>query len=571
MQQHIKRLFALGLLIWLLFGGAAPAQAHANLVRSVPAIGATLAAPPPTLVLEFSEAPDPAFSRVQLFNSANELVVEESGVIDPAEPHVLRLDMGDLPNDTYTAIWRVRSTVDGHVTEGNVPFGVGVSMSQVSLLPPVGTPDPATALPSLTEGGLRWLTYLTATVAFGAVLFGLFVWQPVVRASNEAVMHQANRAMLHIIRPLVMFGGAAFVVTQVLFLLQQAQALVSPEHGFGSALIGLATGRSGLLWAVRVLLTLLVVGLIWRLPLANGQAIWRVAAGLVMIILLTFSLNGHAAATPRPALAVAAIWLHIVTAVIWLGGLLPLAWALLMSWRGQLMLPIDGLVGRFSRVALASVGVLALSGSYTALEHVQRLELLPATTYGRALLVKIGLFAVLLTLAAANLLLSPRLRTMGNRAVQRLGGIMRAELLIGAAVLLAAGAMTSVAPSASAWAEQQRQGKIERATVEDVQLALRVAPGRIGDNEFAVDVIDQRANASDRPATVLLNFGMIGMQMGQLQTETTQTAPQRYVTRGSYTAMGGRWQIEVIVRRDGIRDVRHIFEIDILDSPVAGR
>jgi hypothetical protein len=146
---------------------------------------------------------------------------------------------------------------------------------------------------------------------------------------------------------------------------------------------------------------------------------------------------------------------------------------------------------------------------------------------------------------------------------------VRAELLLGALVLLTVGAMTSIAPSLTAWAEHERQGIAQTAASGGVDLTLRIAPAQIGDNEFAVDVRDPRPGARQAETTVLLNFGMVGMDMGDLQTEATGTATtpiERYTARGNYTTMGGRWQIEVVLRRAGFDDVRHTFEVDIVRS-----
>ena len=102
-----------------------------------------------------------------------------------------------------------------------------------------------------------------------------------------------------------------------------------------------------------------------------------------------------------------------------------------------------------------------------------------------------------------------------------------------------------------------------------MDLTLRIAPAQIGDNEFAVDVRDPRPGAQDAPTKVLLNFGMVGMDMGQLQTEAKQAGTptiERYTARGNYTNMGGRWHVEVILRRSGFDDVRHTYVVDIVRS-----
>jgi hypothetical protein len=131
--------------------------------------------------------------------------------------------------------------------------------------------------------------------------------------------------------------------------------------------------------------------------------------------------------------------------------------------------------------------------------------------------------------------------------------------------------MTSVAPSQTAWEAHEQQGLAQEATVGDVDLVLRVAPAVIGDNEFAVDVTDKRPGAQGAPSKVLLRFDMIGMQMGQLQTEAKTTDQQRYTTRGSFASMGGRWHVQVVLRRAGFDDVQHTFEVDIVRSALAAQ
>src|SRR6476646_9785338 len=96
---------------------ARPAAAHANLLRSEPAAGALLDTAPPSLTLEFSEELDASFSQAQLFDSQNQLVEPGPGTVDPATPQVLRLILPDLPKGSYTALWRVRSAADGHITQ----------------------------------------------------------------------------------------------------------------------------------------------------------------------------------------------------------------------------------------------------------------------------------------------------------------------------------------------------------------------------------------------------------------------------------------------------------------------
>src|SRR3954471_9531758 len=118
----VRRAISILLTLLLLLLLARPAEAHANLVRSEPSAGALLDSAPKELVLEFSEELDAGFSRVQLYNSKNQVINPGPGLIDPSAPTIIRLTLGQLPKDSYTALWRSRSAVDGHVSEGSVPF-----------------------------------------------------------------------------------------------------------------------------------------------------------------------------------------------------------------------------------------------------------------------------------------------------------------------------------------------------------------------------------------------------------------------------------------------------------------
>ncbi len=571
LRRGISLTFAVILALLLI----APAEAHATMVRSEPPAGALLTTAPKELVLEFSERLDPSFSAVRLLNSNNQVVNAGPGVIDPAAPRVLRLALTALPKDSYTAVWKVRSADDGHIMEGSLPFGVGVAVTTTALIPPLGAPDPATLPPTPLDSAARWLNLLMAGVALGGLPFALLVWRPAWRAAQRAGAdcRATDMAMTHTLRRLLIVGGALFLLTNLLFLVAQAAtaAGVPLAQAVGAPLLQLLGGRSGTLWLARVALTLLIGAIALRLPPAGRGTAWPWWVALLLggAALLTISLSSHGAAVPNAtALAVAVDWLHLAAMVAWLGGLIPLTIALRAAQHDAAgAFPLATLIPRFSRLAAGCIVILILTGVYNYLIHVNGLDLLAATTYGRALLIKLGLFGILLLLGGLNLfILSRRLRTSGNRLARAFGRSVRGELLIGALLLLMVGVMTSVAPSNTAWEEHERQGIAQTATVGGVDLTLRVAPAQIGDNEMAVDVVDRRPGAQAAASKVLLRFNMLGHPMAPLQTEARSSTTQRYTTRGSFLSMGGRWNIEVVLRRAGFDDVKHTFQVDILRS-----
>jgi copper transport protein len=577
MRRRLLALCAAALLALMLI---APVEAHANLVRSNPSAGAVLQAAPAEVMLEFSEELDPSFSRIQLFDSKSQPVDTGPSVVDAADAKIFHLPLKDLPRDSYTAIWRVRSAVDGHIGEGSIPFGVGMEATAGALIPPPGAPDPATIPPPPLDAAARWLTFALAAIALGGIPYALLVWRPtfhaILRDKGEQVV--IDDAVTRSIRRLTIAGGLLFLLANVLFLFTQAAAAagVPIDQALGAPIVQLLGGRSGQFWLARAVLTVGIMVLAWRLPPAGRGATWPwwLALALGGAVLLTFSLNAHGAAEAQgAALATTLDWLHLAAMVAWLGGLIPLAVTIGVARRvSEGVLSLRALIPRFSRVSAPCVAILTLTGIYAYILHINSLDLVAATTYGRAFAIKIGLFGLLLLLGGLNLfILSPRLRARGNHLARAFARSVRVELLAGGLLLLAVGVMTSVAPSKTAWELHEQQGLAQAATVGDVDLVLRVAPATVGDNEFAVDVTDRRPGAQDAPSKVLLNFDMIGMEMGQLQTEAKSADRQRYTTRGSFVSMGGRWHVEVVLRRAGFDDVRHTFEVDIVRSALAAR
>src|SRR5204863_7930278 len=63
---------------------------------------------------------------------------------------------------------------------------------------------------------------------------------------------------------------------------------------------------------------------------------------------------------------------------------------------------LAAVLSRFSTVALASVGALVVTGAGQTIVHVERLDALTGTAFGRAILVKTALLGVLIGLGALN-------------------------------------------------------------------------------------------------------------------------------------------------------------------------
>src|SRR5262249_26767815 len=138
---------------------------------------------------------------------------------------------------------------------------------------------------------------------------------------------------------------------------------------------------------------------------------------------------------------------------------------------------VAAVVARFSRVALASVAVLVLTGLYQSWIHVQSFSALSSTVYGRVLILKLCLFSAMVALGAWNFLFTrpelmraAALEPVRAKALRRIG----AESLLGLLVLPVTGALTILPPAAHS--VHQRAGRALSIPVQEAQVARRFAP-----------------------------------------------------------------------------------------------
>jgi putative copper resistance protein D len=191
----------------------------------------------------------------------------------------------------------------------------------------------------------------------------------------------------------------------------------------------------------------------YRFALAERLAL-AAALGLTAAVAWT----GHAASTPGELgnLHLAADALHLVAASAWIGGLVPLV-VLFCAARRHPALSWASLVRdattRFSTLGIVSVATLAATGIVNAWILVGSFHALLVTEYGRLVMLKIVVFAVMLMLAAVNrFALTPRLAASTGNEPRReaLGRMTRnsaIEIALGFVIFVTVGMLGTLHPA----------------------------------------------------------------------------------------------------------------------------
>jgi copper transport protein len=556
-MRHLRPLplvAALGTaLATLVLGGAAAetAAAHARLTASDPGAGAVLSRAPETMRLRFSEPLTPALSTVHVLAPDGREVSGVRARVDPRDPSVLVVRLPRLGRGAYSTLWRVVGTDDPHRARGLLVFRAGPGAAPASVTP--------RERPAVFAVLLRWLDFaMLAGVIGGLAVVGLVL-------GPHSALGRARARVLTLAA-----ACAATALTLGIFVLPlRALVLMAWEPATSFDLVGQT--RWGELWLAReaLLAALLVVVLVLRRAAAQqtraravrppempGPALLLLAGALAAAVAVVRSLDGHAAeVAPDTALSVLVLALHAGAAGVWVGGLLALAvgfWPLLRSReRADALALLREAWRPFGRLAALSVGVLVVTGIYTAGRQVASIDALVTTIYGQALGAKGALLALTggLGLLSAAVVHPALARRFPLRRRPRLRTLVAGEVAAGLTIFLVAGLMSSAPPARGHDFEATPVPRSMTAGGGDMLVTLSATPNRPGQNVLTAVVASTRRPDPPPPTGVDLRFNG-----GAKRVMMRELGPGRFHLAGDQLSASGRSRIEVVVHRRGESD-----------------
>jgi copper transport protein len=398
----VRRLGALvatlGALLAVLLGTATPASAHAALIHTDPADGSVVKTAPQQVVLTFSEG---------VLLSADSLrVLDPAGtnVATGAPGHAAAKDSGStatvalrpgLGNGTYTVAWKAVSQ-DSHPVAGAFTFSVGAPSKTSVVLSDQAALGGGAA--GTLYGVARYFAYGGFALLVGSCVFLSVCWprgallRPMQRLAGGgwATLVGATIALIMLRGPYVNGSGLgdAFDLSVI-----RAQLETRP----GAALVS----RLLLLAAAAVFLAVLFGSYAKREdPEEREDLAWGLGIGGSVVavgIAATWAMAEHASVGVQRKVAMPVDVVHLLSMAVWLGGLITLLTALCApSTAGKVE---RAAVRRFSTIALTAVTTLICTGTYQAWRQIGTWRAFTDTSYGRLLLIKIGLVCALVCVA----------------------------------------------------------------------------------------------------------------------------------------------------------------------------
>lgn len=553
-----------------------PALAHAALDTSTPASGDVLDTSPTEITATFTEPLEQSYSRLQLFDSSGtEVEGTTLGFGDDGYSMTLALP-NELAHGTWSVLWRTLSTADGHPAQNYFTFTIGTTSDIAPVTIPGTALDDGT-VPQWAKTTSRWAALLGAIALIACWPVWSTVFRPALGAARRESVPTVRRMRRYVLAVTVLAA-----LGSVYALLVQAMTLTDGTL-LDKVVNTLGQTRYGHLWLARF-------GLIVGLGLVLSACGWWftkrrqvegiLAWALSIALVLPFALISHASAQPTGrTVAIGADATHLFATSVWAGGLAMLVFVLFPGVRKMTPAPradvIAAVVPRFSTLALIAMAGISITGFYAGWLQVGNLAALTETDYGKSLLAKLILFAVILVLAAVNLLvIDRRLRNRDLAPVwtRRLRWTVSSELVLIVLLLLAVGRMTSLQPARDVMVERARQ--VEIAFDTDPSTTLLLAPGVVGVNHFRLEVSGP-ALPADTEALLRLTIPA-NEALGTREIQLSRVTGNAFEYHGNEIGIAADWEFTVILRQPGeaqIQDATTVSigatapQVDVPDAP----
>jgi copper transport protein len=528
---------------------ASPAHAHASLIESSPSDGARIDASPGEVVLRFTEPVEVSGDSIRVLDTSGGRV--DDGRPTPAGSDVTIAVDAELDRDTYVVAWRVVSA-DGHPIHGATTFVVGDG-------PRASDETIAGLLGDEGDGPWPLLGALARAIAYAGGLFvvGAVAW--VVAVDRGAVRRPARNLAV---------AGAALGAAGLLGTVP-VQAALSTGLGLEavtdtsviSDVLGGPLGAGILLAAAGIAMVVVVVLVVRRPPQPTALSAATATRSLPVafdavtvpaligaaLIAVGFARSGHTETTDPRAVMFLADVVHVLAAGAWLGGLVLLARELRATHRGTVAPAVTaGRVARFSDVAAVVSVTAGVAGLVLAWGTVRNLDALTSTTYGRVLMAKIGLVALVAVAAVYNRRrLAPAVLAGEDDARRVLFRTVRIEVVGLLAAVLATALLVNIEPARVAAAP----GLVERTVAfGDGTAVLQVDPARSGDNAVHLYLLDEVGRQLDLPQSPTFEFRLEAEDIGPIVRTPWRVGQGHYTLEGPELSRPGTWTIEIRAR-----------------------
>ncbi len=557
----MKKIWILPVLVFFL--GFPLASAHPFLLDSEPGQGQNAPAGTTQIITNYSEAVEIGFSELRVYDANGNQIDNKDTAYNNGETSLI-VTTPPLEDGVYTITSKVLSKIDGHLVQAAIVFGVGDVKIDSSLLEKQENSE-TTFIP---ESIARFPGLVGQTIVLGGVIVSITIWSSQQTRFRE-VFADINEQFKVKFSKIIGIGVIATFASNFIMLGVQTWRLeTSPLDVIGTTF--------GTTWLIRMIITIIIIGLWFWIEKKNqitikGQIPLLIAS---LILIATTTMMGHGASTELEA-----PWIldyaHNLLSSIWIGGVIFFAFIALPtiaktdnSIKEKITL---SLIPRFSGLFIIAIGILIITGPTLLWFLDDNVASLTDSTYGKLILIKIGIAAVMIAFGGLYQVKFMR-DTYDFEKLdisKKIGKPLKIEAGLGIALLaVVALLVNSSLPAGEIQSADALQGTFGYESVlfsENAKFDVKVLPAGIGSNTISVIV----TSYDDKP---LADISGLKVKVSNPQknispieaevTEDVQDSITKYSADATF-GFAGNWQIELEAQRAENSNENAIFSLQI--------
>ena len=395
--------------------GLPEAYGHAFTIRSDPSPSQSAPTPPTKVDVYFSEPIDLRYSTIKVIDAGGKQVDNKDEHYIGGDPSSLSVTLpsSGLKDGVYTVSTKVLSSTDGHVVDSAFVFGIGQAA-----LPSTEHSNAQFGSQSqlyIPNAIARFPAYVGQVLVVGAAFATLWLWKPIsqVRWLNDAIAPVRKRIDKRLII-LMIIGSAILVISDFGIIYVQA-------NDIGTGINEAIGTKFGSVWVMRTVESFIVLAVSLEIyvrrirgrvksassiSLSKGEVASLFVIGLA--ILATTTLIGHGA-TNGQLLPIATDFIHNLAASLWIGGIIYLAFIVAPKIKSAETLEesvkastLSIIIPRFSTIPVTILGVIVVTGPFLLYFIENNLDLTLASLYGKWLIIKLSLAAIMIAIGGYN-------------------------------------------------------------------------------------------------------------------------------------------------------------------------
>ncbi|MBI3623252.1 copper resistance protein CopC [Candidatus Pacearchaeota archaeon] len=556
--------------------------AHAYVTKSDPAQGQSLATQPSKIDVYFNDPVDIRYSQLKVLDSNAKEVQEKDQHYINNDQSTLSVSLpSGLKDGTYTITTRVLDQTDGHVTKNAIVFAIGQAVPQ-NLSSSTANYEEI----SVPEAIARFPTLVGQVMVVGVSFATLWLWRPISRISWLGNALAETRIKIdQSMMKLAVIGSIILVSSGFVMIAVQAFSI-------NAGILDAINTKFGNIWAIRMIASSILLALSFTMyhKIKKSNAVCPkshalVLFGIGLVVLTTTSLISHGAATGK-ILPLIVDFIHNAAASFWIGGIIYITFVLMPKLR-QLSSDITSastisiIIPRFTIVAITILGSIVITGPILLYTLENNLALTLASTYGKILIVKLSLAAVLIAMGGYHEIATRRyaITTVSILTAEKTKNVsqnidvksilstfnrnIRIEAIVGIALIASIAILVDSGLPASEFQNQlqsiQEQNVFALTTSDNIayengltetkfvengsRVVMTINPFFTGNNDFKISFLDSNKDPIDMKS-VQLRLTQIDQGIGPITIDAQQVSTGIFSANTAF-GFSGHWNARI--------------------------